>query len=240
LILLLLACAVQGPPAGAILDALGACQVLDGTDPFDTDIDEEGNPTGQSVDICSNPHAIWWTADLDIDCDGGSGKACKDDPSYQAETAATTEAGDALDASVVPYVVVPLPWNPVGAHSEDFFWCDRGLRMGGPVAVIYDDVVTYAVIGDEGPVTDELFAGADGNCDNVPYPGGVIGEGSYALAEALGIDPDPTTGGADCAEDGSSCPVTYVLFLEGAVDPIDSPAATQKAGAAAANELVSG
>ena len=62
-----------------------------------------------------------------------------------------------------------------------------GLAGGGVVAVIYGGKLQYAVFGDTGP-------------DNI------IGEASYACAAALGIDPDPGTGGTDG-------PVTYIAFL---------------------------
>jgi len=65
------------------------------------------------------------------------------------------------------------------------------------------------VIGDEGPVTRKPTA-VDGECNGEPFAGGLIGEASLAMAQALGINPDPNGGGVDC--DASGCPVTYVLF----------------------------
>lgn len=79
-------------------------------------------------------------------------------------------------------------------------------------AVIYRDQVQYAVVGDTGPT-------------------GIIGEASYATAEALGIDPDPRSG-------GTASGVTYILFKDSEVSPIESRAAAVAAGRALAREFV--
>lgn len=234
--LLLLACAPEGPAAADLLAAVGTCVPLDGTEPFATDISDAGRPTGISVPLCGLEGAVWWTADLDIDCDGGTTDACKADPSYQTTTAATGSDGTALDASEVPYVVVPLPWLPTADYADDFFWCDRGLSLGGPALVIYGDTVAYGVIGDEGPVTGE-YGAADGECTGLPYAGGVVGEASAAMAEALGVDGDPLTGGVDCSAEGV-CGVTYVLFTEGALDAPEDRKEAEEVGIALATALV--
>ncbi len=62
-------------------------------------------------------------------------------------------------------------------------------------AVVHDDQVLYAVVGDTGPRQ-------------------IIGEASYAAAEHLGIDPDPATG-------GTASGVTYILFPDSRVSPIE-------------------
>ena len=54
------------------------------------------------------------------------------------------------------------------------------------VAVIYNNQLRYGAFVDQGP-TD------------------IIGEASYAMAELLGINPDPAVGGTDG-------PVTYIAF----------------------------
>ncbi|MGO4422787.1 glycoside hydrolase family 75 protein, partial [Streptomyces sp. MCAF7] len=56
--------------------------------------------------------------------------------------------------------------------------------------------VEYAVVGDTGPTK-------------------IIGEASYATANALGIDPDPENGGTDSG-------VTYILFKNSSVSPIEN------------------
>ena len=83
------------------------------------------------------------------------------------------------------------------------------------MAVIYGGKVQYAVFGDTGP-------------DNI------IGEASYACAAALGIDPDPLTGGTDG-------PVTYIAFLgSGAIPPdIEDQTATRQLGETLATQLLS-
>ena len=207
-----------GPGADELRDLTSSCTVLPGTRPFATDVGDEDAPVGSgTVDVCALEGAVWWRADLDVDCDGGQGAACLEDESYLPETAATDANDEPLDASTMPYVVVPLPWEPTGPRTSDFFYCDHGLSLGGVVAAVFEDQVAYGVIGDEGPVTGEP-AEADGECTGVPFAGGVIGEASYAMARALGIDPDPNSGGVDC--DATGCPVTYILF---AGDPLPDP-----------------
>lgn len=81
-------------------------------------------------------------------------------------------------------------------------------------AVIHDGKVRYAVVGDTGPAA-------------------IIGEGSYALARSLGIDPDPRTG-------GTASGVTYILFRNSQASPIESPAAAVAAGEALARKFADG
>jgi hypothetical protein len=160
-----------------------------------------------SIPVCRTGAVVWWTSDMDIDCDGGSEPACKADRSYQPRTAATDARGRPLDASHLPYVVVPSPSN--GFHHGR-----AGLHMGSVVAVVHGGRVVYAVVGDTGPA-------------------GTIGEGSYALAEQLGIDPDPNDG-------GTSEEVTFVAFTgrEAVVVPIDDAARAQAVGERLAAALV--
>jgi len=122
---------------------------------------------GQMVNICGLTGAAYFTADMDIDCDGrdvGDGKCPGPDPSYQPDTAFHNNANQPLAASVTPYVVIP----------QDFQ--TAGLAGGNVVAVIYQGKLQFAVFGDTGP-TD------------------IIGEASYSCAAALGINPNPANGG---------------------------------------------
>jgi hypothetical protein len=165
------------PTAAELLAALTACDQAVGVGgPFAAD---SGGP--RDISICALPTAVFWTADLDVDCDGKTTTACntESDPSYLDETATTDSMGDPLDAAALPFVVVPVA-------SARFDYRDAGLGLGSVAAVIYDGRVEYGVIGDLGPST-------------------IIGEASYRMAELLGIDPDPATGGA---EEG----VTYIAF----------------------------
>ncbi|MDI1430107.1 glycoside hydrolase family 75 protein [Polyangium sorediatum] len=162
----------SAPPAapGDVAARLGAllsrCEKLEGTTEFATD--KGGAAT---VPICKLEGALWWTADMDIDCDGGQGAACKADPYYQSETAAVDARGKPLDASTLPFVVVPK-------SSHGFDYRAQGLKMGSVVAVLYKGNVEYGILGDVGPT-------------------GILGEASYAMAEKLGIPSSPISGGVD-------------------------------------------
>lgn len=122
--------------------------------------------SGAKTDICGLTGAIFFTADMDIDCDGKTTAECNSqtDCCYQPDTAFHNSSDQPLTASVTPYVVIP----------QDFSYA--GLRGGNVTAVIYQGKLEWAVFGDTGP-TD------------------IIGEASYACAKDLGIDPNPKTGG---------------------------------------------
>ncbi|NVB80165.1 MAG: hypothetical protein HOV81_17355 [Kofleriaceae bacterium] len=179
--------ALPGPPTAAeLLARIANCdQVVGG--PFS--LDSSGPAT---VSICGLPNAVFWKAELDVDCDGKMSSKCSlsTDPAYQDQTAATDSLGDPLDAAALPYVVVP-------GKSTRFDYRAAGLAMGSVFAVIYKDQVQYGVAGDVGPTA-------------------IIGEASYRMAELLGIDPDPRTGGTDDE-------VAYIGFtgMAAIVDPIE-------------------
>ncbi|GAA3354912.1 hypothetical protein GCM10017744_015370 [Streptomyces antimycoticus] len=123
---------------------------------------------------------------MDIDCDGQVTSRCNEDtdPWFQDDTAFHQSDGEPLIADKLPYVVVPSP-------SSTWDYTKSGIKGGGVVAVIYNNKVQYAVVGDTGPTN-------------------IIGEASYATANALGIDPDPETGGAESG-------VTYIVFKNSSV-----------------------
>jgi hypothetical protein len=154
------------PTADELLAKLATCDRVGGD--YATDSGE-----AQTIEICGLSSAVFWKADLDVDCDGKMSAQCNltADPAYQGETSATDSNGDPLDAAALPYVVVPLP-------SSRFDYAAGGLALGSVIAVIYNGRVQYGVFGDEGPSS-------------------IIGEASYAMASSLGIDPDPSTGGVD-------------------------------------------
>lgn len=131
-----------------------------------------------SVAISKIDDVVYWTADMDIDCDGRRTNECNEntDPWYQSEISADAD----IAASETPYFVIPVP-------STDFNKNSHGISFGTVGAVVYNNKVAY------GPFLDEC---ADAH---------VIGEASYAMAKALGINPDPETGGTDG-------PVTYIVF----------------------------
>jgi hypothetical protein len=161
------------------------------------------------ISVCGLTGAIFWRADLDVDGDGIETTECnaQTDPSFLPQTAATDSNGEFLNAAALPYVVVPSP-------SARWDYRDSDLHLGTVVAVIYAGQVRFGVIGDTGPV-------------------GIIGEASYAMAAALGIDPDPAIGGSDG-------PVTYIAFTGSAAvqDPIEDHAATTALGQSLAAALL--
>jgi len=167
----------------------------------------DANRSKATVPVCATTDAVFWKADMDIDCDGRRTKACntRTDPYFQPQTAFQTSRGRPLDSAALPYVVVPAPGR---------IWDYRksGLTGGSVVAVIHKDQVRYAVIGDTGPAA-------------------IIGEGSYALAEELSIDPHPTTG-------GTASGVTYIAFKDSRISPLESRARAESRGEALAREFV--
>ncbi|MFJ6512520.1 glycoside hydrolase family 75 protein [Streptomyces sp. NPDC091406] len=160
-----------------------------------------------TVPVCGTRDAVFWKADMDIDCDGRKTRACnrKTDPYFLPETAFQSSRGEPLDSAALPHVVVPGP-------SKVWDYRKSGLTGGSVVAVVYRDRVRFGVIGDTGPT-------------------GIIGEASYAMAKTLGIDPDPSTGGAESG-------VTYIAFKDSRISPIESRARAQSRGAALAREFV--
>ncbi|MEU0355915.1 glycoside hydrolase family 75 protein [Streptomyces cyaneofuscatus] len=167
----------------------------------------DANRAKATVPVCGTRDAVFWKADMDIDCDGRKTKACntRTDPYFQPQTAFTTSRGKPLDSARLPFVVVPAPGR---------IWDYRksGLTGGSVVAVIHQGEVRYAVIGDTGPA-------------------GIIGEGSYALAQELSIDPHPTTG-------GTASGVTYIAFKDSRVSPIESRAEAERRGEELARAFV--
>ncbi|MFD3581196.1 glycoside hydrolase family 75 protein [Streptomyces sp. NPDC058683] len=155
--------------------------------------------TSATIPVCGKNGAVFWKSDMDIDCDGQRTTNCNEDrdPWYQDDTAFHQSDGKPLKAESLPYVVVP-------SSSSIWNYSSAGIKGGGVVAVIYNNKVEYAVVGDTGPTK-------------------IIGEASYATAKALGIDPDPETGGADSG-------VTYILFKNSTVSPIESHSAAVSLG----------
>ncbi|GGR95841.1 hypothetical protein GCM10010269_38270 [Streptomyces humidus] len=131
---------------------------------------DEGTPA--TVPVCGTDEAVFWTADMDIDCDGRPSARCNSstDPLFSEATAYQQSDGRYLSAEALPYIVVP---------GVSALWDHRAHGVGGGsvAAVVYGDRVEYAVVGDVGPRE-------------------IIGEASYATAKALGIRSDPHGGGA--------------------------------------------
>ncbi|MFF5159582.1 glycoside hydrolase family 75 protein [Streptomyces sp. NPDC000348] len=160
-----------------------------------------------TVPVCGTRDAVFWKADMDIDCDGRPGLRCNagTDPYFSASTAFAQSDGRPLSSEETPYVVVPAP-------SAVWDYRSHGVRGGSVVALVYGDRVRYAVVGDTGP--------AD-----------IIGEASYAAAESLGIDPDPRGGGTPAG-------VTYIVFKDSRVTPIEDHEGAVTAGERLARRFV--
>ncbi len=155
-----------------VLARLGACTRIGGD--YAKDVGGTSN-----IPICQTGSVVWWTADLDVDCDGGRGAICMSDPDYLPDTSAVDSMGNPLDASTLPFIVIPLA-------SARFRYTDYAIRAGQIALVIYGDRMVFGIFGDAGPAA-------------------IIGEASFAMAEALGIPSSPRTGGVDSG-------VTYLVF----------------------------
>jgi hypothetical protein len=123
----------------------------------------------------ANRGPLYFTADMDIDADGAGGHY-KRDKTGQSETSLRYKDGGSLNPGTLPFFVLP----------SDFPKSHPGVRLGDIALVQYGGKQTFAIYGDNGPR-------------------GMIGEGSIALAESLGINPDPNRG-------GTSGGVTYIVF----------------------------
>ncbi|MFH8342105.1 glycoside hydrolase family 75 protein [Streptomyces sp. AM6-12] len=160
-----------------------------------------------TVPVCGASGAVFWKADLDIDCDGQTTAHCNGqaDPLYSPGTAYVQSDGRPLNAETLPYIVVPAAssrWSPAGS----------GVRGGSVAAVVYRDRVQYAVVGDTGPSD-------------------LIGEASYATARGLGIPAGPSDGGVPSG-------VTYIVFKDSKVDPIEDHQAAVTTGERLARQFV--
>lgn len=167
------------------------------------------NGAPANIPVCGTRDAVFWKADMDIDCDGRPGTRCnaRTDPYFAASTAYPQSDGRPLSAERLPFIVVPAP-------SRLWDYRDHGIGGGSVVAVVYRDRVQYAVVGDAGPQ-------------------GIIGEASYATAKALGVRVDPHGGGAPSG-------VTYIVFKNTRVSPIEDPAAAVTEGERVAKRFTTG
>lgn len=165
------------------------------------------NKNGGQAAICGANGAYFWTSGMAIDCDGQRTAQCNEntDCCYFNDTSFHQSDGQPLNAAQLPYVVIPLP-------SSRWSYQDAGIHGGDVLAVIYNGHVEYAVFGDEGPNDS-------------------IGEASYATAAALGIDPDPKTG-------GTSDPVTYIVFKNSQVSKIEDHGSAVSQGRMFAQQFI--
>lgn len=164
----------------------------------------------RTIPVCATGSAMRWKADFDIDCDGQRTEQCNEntDPWFLPETAWQQSDGQPLNSAGLPFIVVP-------SANSTWDFNSRGITGGTVAAVVYGDKVAYAVVGDSGPVD-------------------MIGEGSYKLAQQLGIDPDPEFGGI------GGRVVDFILFPEVRANPIEDNGAAVSLGEQAATAFVNG
>lgn len=126
------------------------------------------DPTGAvPVSYQPDPEQVSYVSKFAVDTDGSG--PLHGDPDAQADTSLHV-IGKPLNADIDRYAVVP----------PQIIQRTRGIVLGcrGTATNIRTGETSDFVVGDIGPHTK-------------------IGEGSRALAMALGIDPSPTTGGTD-------------------------------------------
>ncbi|MGW0712653.1 glycoside hydrolase family 75 protein [Streptomyces sp. NPDC002643] len=206
------ALAHQGPIGGREGDAVTAAELLErvrGCVRVSRGLYRSDAAKPAAIPVCGVDGAVHWKADMDIDCDGRPSPRCnrRADPWFQPSTSFQQSDGRQLRSETLPFIVVPAP-------SRIWDYRRHGITGGSLAVVVYEGRVQYAVVGDTGPQ-------------------GVIGEASYATAEALGIRPDPRRGGTDSG-------VTYIVFEKSRVSPIEDRGATVKQGEALARQLVGG
>ncbi len=165
--------------------------------------------TRADIPVCGVDGAVFWKADMDIDCDGRPSPHCNrdTDPWFQPTTSFLQSDGRYLRSESLPFIVVPVA-------SRVWDYRLHGIKGGSVAAVVYKDRVQYAVVGDTGPQN-------------------IIGEASYATAEALGIRPDPRSG-------GTASGVTYIVFEDSRVTPIEDHGAAVRLGEERARKWVGG
>jgi hypothetical protein len=176
----------------------------------DFDFDDPGVAGAGKAGICGIKGAFYWVADLNIDCDGRNPAGSKCTGTHGTDTFVHNKDNQALAPAVTPFVVLPTSMANPDLPAV-------ALKPGAVVAVINHQTrkIVFAVFGDT-------------ETDNR------IGAASYACAEQLGIDPNPTTGG----QKGRT--VTYVAFTDASAVPkdIESQAEARMLGQTLAAKLI--
>jgi hypothetical protein len=153
--------------------------------------DTAGDPDmGKTAEMCKLNGAVYWVADQDVDCDGRMTATCPGTPPNMDCCFQNQDTfGVNPDGSVNP---TDGKTNPFSSADDQYIvipdnnW--QGLVPPGTVvAVVYGNKLTFAIFADTGPTT-------------------IIGEGSVALAKALGYPSSPANGGVE----GNT--VTYIAF----------------------------
>jgi hypothetical protein len=193
---------LAAPTVEQLLAKVSSCtQISAGR--FATDEGDTAN-----IPVCGTPGSttapVWWTADMDIDCDGVQTSNCNEqtDCCFQPDTSLHQSTGQPMQADLTHFLVIPQ--NSAAAwHFQD-----AGIQLGDVGAVIFDNKLVYAVFADTGPTA-------------------IIGEASFATAQALGIDPDPSNGGTESG-------VTYIMFPNSRPTAVEDNAAITAKGEAVA------
>lgn len=154
--------------------------------------DENSNPTvvKKTVSLYQTDKAVFFDADMDIDCDGSNDGICGGtDPSHQnllscdGNGKCSKDNGGPIDAATTPFYVLPIG-SPFSSGS-------RGIGIGQLAVVINRKTtppsIVYAPMLDEDGVSQE------------------IGEASSFMAKLLGVPNDPNTGGQDTG-------IVYIVF----------------------------
>jgi hypothetical protein len=157
-----------GPTASQLLAKAKGCSKKLTKKPLQKTEDDPRN-----VNICGANGGVFYTADMEVDCDGQETTKCNEDTDccFQDDTTFHQSDGKPFDAAKLPYIVMPR-------SSSNFEQSKYGIKGGEVAAIIYKGKVEYAIWGD----TDSPNK---------------VGEASYAAAKGLGIDPDPKSGGVE-------------------------------------------
>ena len=96
------------PTAAELLAKVTSCsQISNGTYKTDEEL-------SRTIPVCGKNGAVFWKADMDIDCDGIRTTQCNEntDCCFQPDTAFHTSTDQPLNAAQLPYVVVPARAAP--------------------------------------------------------------------------------------------------------------------------------
>jgi hypothetical protein len=189
------------PTCNSLVDKiLAITPVADATHPCKTPTngksyaldDSAGDPDmGKTAQMCKLNGAVYWVADQDVDCDGKMTATCPGTPPnmdccfQNQDTFGVNASTGALDPNAGMT-------NPFSSADDEYIvipddnW-QGVVPPGTVVAVVYGNKLTFAVFADTGPTS-------------------IIGEGSVALANALGYPSSPASGGVE----GNT--VTYIAF----------------------------
>ena len=157
---------ITPPTAAELLAKLNGCtQISNGL--YKTD-----SETARTIAVCKKNGAVFWKADMDIDCDGVRTAECNEntDCCFLPDTFCHSSSGP-LNSAKLPYMVVPSP-------SSTWDYRNFNIGCGTVVAIIFNGKVEYTVWA-------------------IPARRDIIGEASYAAAKNPGINPDPKNGGTD-------------------------------------------